>query len=221
MTGEIEEWRGLAGCVDRAAAVVRGAQGRVEESEYCYGKTLDTLGRYRLKWETAETLIIWSQQLINGNEVSAGIEKLNQAELTYSEIGAGGYWVQRAQALKTSLASRPLAPIEAGNSEQLKAGRATSKFAGLYSLAAEYSKATGQRPQDEIYSYATIQDVALLGTFIHDAIAHLMGAIDKTSRLREPVDRLVDSVERMSLNLERLVREQVKKGSRGRRSEPK
>jgi hypothetical protein len=77
------------------------------------------------------------------------------------------------------------------------------------------------RPQDEIYSYATIQDVALLGTFIHDAIAHLMGAIDKTSRLREPVDRLVDSVERMSLNLERLVRDKVKKGPRRRHGEPK
>jgi hypothetical protein len=58
--------------VDRAAAVVRGAQGRVEESEYCYGETLDTLGRYRLKWEMAETLVIWSQQLINRNKYLPG-----------------------------------------------------------------------------------------------------------------------------------------------------
>jgi hypothetical protein len=140
--------------------------------------------------------------LIERNEISSGIRKANQAAQIYADIGVGGYWEQRVQAVRRSASLRPLTTIEAGDSEQLRARRKTSTLTGMYSLAAEYSKTLDHRPQDQIYSYATIQDVALLGTFIHDAIAHLMSAIDKTSRLREPIDRLVNSVERIADGLE-------------------
>lgn len=217
MTGDIEGWRGLAGSVEFATGVIRGAQGKAEESENFYERALDILVRYRLKRETAEVLTIWSRQLINRGDLSSAIEKLNQAEQIYTKLGAGGYWLEEAETVKRSLILQPLSRIESGDSETLSAKRATTKLTALYSLAADYSKTTGQRPQDEIYSYATIQDVALLGTFIHDAIAHLMSAISKASKLREPIDRLVVAVEGMSDSLEELLnRKRGKKRPGGR-----
>ena len=64
-------------------------------------------------------------------------------------------------------------------------------------------------PPSSIHSIATTQDVALLATLIHDAIAHLMNAIDKAAKLRAPIERIAEATEkisRISTPVERLMR---------------
>jgi hypothetical protein len=50
-------------------------------------------------------------------------------------------------------------------------------------------------PRSEIYSLVTTTDLALLATLIHDAIGHLMNAIDKAARVQEPIERIADAME--------------------------
>jgi hypothetical protein len=59
-------------------------------------------------------------------------------------------------------------------------------------LRVEQSSKEG-RP--EIYSLVTTTDLALLATLMHDAISHLMNAIDKAARVREPIDRIANAME--------------------------
>ena len=59
-------------------------------------------------------------------------------------------------------------------------------------LRVEQSSKEG-RP--EIYSLVTTTDLALLATLMHDAISHLMNAIDKAARVREPIDRIASALE--------------------------
>jgi hypothetical protein len=41
----------------------------------------------------------------------------------------------------------------------------------------------------------TTTDLALLATLIHDAIGHLMNAIDKAAKVQEPIERIADAIE--------------------------
>ena len=49
----------------------------------------------------------------------------------------------------------------------------------------------------------------MLATLVHDAIAHLMNAIDKAAKLRVPIDRIAaatEKISRISTPVERLAR---------------
>jgi len=96
------------------------------------------------------------------------------------------------------------------------------------SSAADFGDSSARRTTDalvpaapgphRIYSVATTQDVALLATLIHDAIAHLMNAIDKASKVRVPIERIATATEqisKISTPVERLARalEQATLGS--------
>ncbi|MBV8361892.1 MAG: hypothetical protein JO189_28755 [Deltaproteobacteria bacterium] len=62
----------------------------------------------------------------------------------------------------------------------------------------------------------TTHDVALLATLIHDAIAHLMNAIDKAAKLRAPVERIAaatEKISKISMPVERLARALEQAGS--------
>jgi hypothetical protein len=61
----------------------------------------------------------------------------------------------------------------------------------------------------DIHSIVTTHDIALLATLIHDAIAHLMNAIDKAAKMRVPIERIAAATEeiiRISRPVERLAR---------------
>lgn len=49
--------------------------------------------------------------------------------------------------------------------------------------------------RSEIYSLVTTTDLALLATLVHDAIGHLMNAIDKAAKVQEPIERIADAME--------------------------
>jgi hypothetical protein len=60
-------------------------------------------------------------------------------------------------------------------------------------------------PRSEIYSLVTTTDLALLATLIHDAIGHLMNAIDKAARVQAPIDRIADAMEETAATIKSAV----------------
>ncbi len=70
--------------------------------------------------------------------------------------------------------------------------RPLARLNGRTLLRVEQSSKEG-RP--EIYSLVTTTDLALLATLMHDAIGHLMNAIDKAAKVREPIDRIANAME--------------------------
>ncbi len=71
-------------------------------------------------------------------------------------------------------------------------GRSLAGLGGRTLLRVEQSSKEGQA---EIYSLVTTTDLALLTTLMHDAISHLMNAIDKAAKVREPIDRIAAAME--------------------------
>ena len=65
---------------------------------------------------------------------------------------------------------------------------------------------SAKRARSEIYSLVTSTDLALLATLIHDAIGHLMNAIDKAAKVQEPIDRIADAMEATAAAVKRAVR---------------
>lgn len=88
----------------------------------------------------------------------------------------------------TSRSERSLTP---GPSRGRK-NRSLAALGGRTLLRVEQSSKEG-RP--EIYSLVTTTDLALLATLMHDAISHLMNAIDKAAKVREPIDRIAAAME--------------------------
>jgi hypothetical protein len=60
---------------------------------------------------------------------------------------------------------------------------------------ATYRASSTTSERSEIYSLVTTTDLALLATLIHDAIGHLMNAIDKAAKVQEPIERIADAIE--------------------------
>jgi hypothetical protein len=60
-------------------------------------------------------------------------------------------------------------------------------------------------PRSEIYSLVTTTDLALLATLIHDAIGHLMNAIDKAAKIQAPIDRIADALEETAATIKSAV----------------
>jgi len=60
-------------------------------------------------------------------------------------------------------------------------------------------------PRSEIYSLVTTTDLALLATLIHDAIGHLMNAIDKAAKVQAPIDRIADALEETAATIKSAV----------------
>ncbi len=60
-------------------------------------------------------------------------------------------------------------------------------------------------PRSEIYSLVTTTDLALLATLIHDAIGHLMNAIDKAAKVQEPIDRIANAMEETAATIKSAV----------------
>lgn len=89
---------------------------------------------------------------------------------------------------ETSRGERNLAAGGAGGRKH----RPLARLDGRTLLRVEQASKEG-RP--EIYSLVTTTDLALLATLMHDAISHLMNAIDKAAKVREPIDRIAVAME--------------------------
>ena len=91
-----EDWRGLAGAVARAEAVVAAAENRIQDAETFFERAIATFTRYSLPWEQAETLLLWGRAIAAGDERRAN-QKFDAAIEIYRRYGAGERWLERVQ----------------------------------------------------------------------------------------------------------------------------
>ena len=188
MLGE-EHWRGLKGCVVRAHAVVSAAEWRTEDADEHFHQAADIFARYYLPWEQAETLRLWGCHLANVGERNLGIVKLHAAAHIYRDRGFGESWIERLGVPATEDAhTAPANPRELSQPV-------------FHQIGADRPRP--QAAQSEIYSLVTTTDLALLATLTHDAIGHLMNAIDKAAKLSLPIDRIANAVEDAAATLTR------------------
>src|ERR1700758_950674 len=63
-----ENWRGLAGLVNRAEAVVQAGIGKLEDADEQFQKAINNFQRYSLPWEVADTFHSWGRALLGVGE---------------------------------------------------------------------------------------------------------------------------------------------------------
>jgi tetratricopeptide (TPR) repeat protein len=96
-----ENWFGVAGNVERAAAVVAAAQHECSVAEAHFEKAIATFQRYCLLWEEADTLQYWGRALLAAGERTRAIEKFDAAIEIYRSRGAGTRFLDYVMADKT------------------------------------------------------------------------------------------------------------------------
>ena len=90
-----EDWRGRAGTIAVAEAVVLAHEGRADDAERVFASARAVLSRYRLVVENADLLHEWGRLL-------AAPERLEEAVALYRSHGAGRLWLERAAADRRS-----------------------------------------------------------------------------------------------------------------------
>jgi tetratricopeptide (TPR) repeat protein len=171
-----QDWRALAAFVERAEAAVLAEEGHPDEAGERFAAAGKLFSQYHVPWEVAETLVIWGMQLMRAGNSSGGLEKFAAAAEIYQRLRLGARWQARIEGLRPNGAHEASSIISA-------------PAANLVRPAA---------PADGIYSLVSTNDVALLATLIHDAISHLMNAIDKAAKIRAPIERIASATEQIS-----------------------
>ncbi|MGA9721285.1 MAG: AAA family ATPase, partial [Candidatus Binatus sp.] len=98
-----EDWRGLAGFVVCAEAVVAAATGKCEEAEAQFEKAVDIFRRYQVPFEEAEALHYWGRALNAAGEQGRANEKFDAALELYRHHGGGQRWIDRVEAARIEL----------------------------------------------------------------------------------------------------------------------
>jgi predicted ATPase len=190
-----EDWRALSAFVDRAEAAVLAHDGFLEEASQLWMLAGKVFSQFKLPWEVAETLVIRGTLLLQQDKAEEGTANLSAAAQIYRHLDLGARWGNRIEELQRAAGSQSAPRL--------------SDCAVASSVAATLVPAAGPTTSSSIHSLVTTHDVALLATLIHDAIAHLMNAIDKAAKLRAPIERIATATEkisRISAPAERLVR---------------
>jgi len=176
-----EDWRSLSAFVDRADAAVLAHDSSIAHANKLWISAVKVFSQHQLPWEVAETLVTWGALLMRRGKAGEGAAKLDAAAHIYRQLNLGPSWDARIEGLRGSgeIISAPSFDTPA----------TPPGTAGMVVQAAASIPSTG------IHALVTTQDVALLATLIHDAIAHLMNAIDKASKLRAPIERIAAATE--------------------------
>jgi hypothetical protein len=190
-----EDWRALSAFVDRAEAALLEHHGFTEDASQLWLLAEKVFSQYRLPWEVAETLVTWGTLLLRQGKGGDGAAKLDAAAQIYRHLDVGARWHDRIEWL--------------GRSAKGPSARHFDGSCVAPSVAEILVHAAVPAPPSGIHSLVTTHDVALLATLIHDAIAHLMNAIDKAAKLRTPIERIAaatEKISRISTPVERLAR---------------
>jgi len=95
-----EDWKATAGLVERAAAAVEAADGRMDLAAPHFEAAVRIAGAFEDKWWEAEALHDWGQTLVEVGERRAAAEKLDRALGIYRAMDAGSPWLERILADK-------------------------------------------------------------------------------------------------------------------------
>jgi tetratricopeptide (TPR) repeat protein len=93
-----EDWRGRAGHVALAHAVVLARDDRPDEANAAFASAHDTLERHALRGDVADGLHQWGRALARAGDRAGAIEKLEHALEAHLQSGAGGAWHERVGA---------------------------------------------------------------------------------------------------------------------------
>jgi DNA-binding SARP family transcriptional activator/tetratricopeptide (TPR) repeat protein len=97
ITSRGEDWRGRAGHVELAEAVVLALDERMDEAEAAFVKAHETFERYKLRGDEADALQQWGHALAHAGAGAAAMEKLDEAREIYRRHGAGVAWLERME----------------------------------------------------------------------------------------------------------------------------
>lgn len=90
-----EDWRGVAGRISLADAVVAANRGEVGIAERRFGEAVATFRGYSLPWDEAEALTYWGRVLCGAGQKRDAAVKFADARGLYQRIGAGDAWHER------------------------------------------------------------------------------------------------------------------------------
>ena len=93
-------WCLISGKVSLAEAVVAAAEGKYEEAEAQFEKSIQIFRRYHVPFEEAGALHYQGRALNASGELAQANEKLDAAIEIYRRCGAGERWVERVEADK-------------------------------------------------------------------------------------------------------------------------
>jgi tetratricopeptide (TPR) repeat protein len=90
-----ENWRGWAGFVSRAEAVVQAGIGKLEDAHEHFQKAINNFEQYSLPWEVADTFHFWGRALLSVSQNASALEKFDTAIDIYRRHGGGQRWIDR------------------------------------------------------------------------------------------------------------------------------
>jgi len=108
---EGEDWRGLAGRVALAQAVVAGLDGYLDDAAAHFDRAMETFHCCALPWAEAEALVLRGQILARAGRPHRheASESFAAALAIYSGRGAGEPWLERVRAIqRAALGARPV-----------------------------------------------------------------------------------------------------------------
>jgi len=190
-----EDWRGLSGLVARANGSALAAEGKIRRARLEFERAIDILFDYHLPWEHAEALTCWGWSLCNAGDDS-GREKLRAARSIYKHYGAGNPWIERV------VDDRWRKEFHTSSGDAHSSVDADPATVSTSFNRRTTAKGVGPaRSAEGDAAFAKAADLRLLTAATHDAISHLMYAINKASGLRRPIEHMADSLDRISRNL--------------------
>jgi tetratricopeptide (TPR) repeat protein len=101
-----EDWRGLAGNICMAEAMIAAARGEMNRAEIEFLRAIEIFVRYQLPFEQAEALYCWGRVLATRGETTVASEKFDRAIEIYRGIGAGQPWIDRVEAERVATSVR-------------------------------------------------------------------------------------------------------------------
>jgi DNA-binding SARP family transcriptional activator/tetratricopeptide (TPR) repeat protein len=107
-----EDWRGLAGRVTLAEAIVLTLEDRLDEANSAFNRAQEAFARYRLPGDEADALHAWGRTLGLAGDRPAATEKLDEALDILRRHGAGSAWLERVRGDRRTLGKRGRAARE-------------------------------------------------------------------------------------------------------------
>lgn len=101
-----EDWRGFAGCIALAMAVIEAADRRFEAATLGFDEAQATFRRYTLPWHEADTLFAWGRAPQAAGDDASAADKLSAALAIYERYGAGEPWQRRIRTVLRQVPGR-------------------------------------------------------------------------------------------------------------------
>jgi len=92
-----EDWRGRAGSVALAEAVVLAVEDRMDEAEPRFREAQAAFAAHRLPFDEADALHMWGRGLLEAGDAGAARTRLEQALELFERHHAGPVWRERVQ----------------------------------------------------------------------------------------------------------------------------